>query len=58
MNSGTSHWEALCECQPIIRAQNAGVRRRIRQKVEQVAQQYARQILQIPIAFRVIAGLR
>ena len=43
----------------LIRAQNADVQRRIRQKVEQVAQQYASPNgLQIPIAFRVIAGLR
>lgn len=43
----------------VIRAQNVDVQRRIRQKVEQVAQQYASPNgLQIPIAFRVIAGLR
>ena len=43
----------------VIRAQNADVQQRIRQKVEQVAQQYASPNgLYIPIAFRVIAGLR
>jgi len=43
----------------IIRAQNADVRQQIRDKVEQVARQYASPNgLQIPIAFRVIAGLR
>jgi SAM-dependent methyltransferase len=43
----------------VIRAQTVDVQRRIRQKVEQVAQQYASPNgLQIPIAFRVIAGLR
>ena len=43
----------------IIRAQNPEVQEQIRQKVEQVARQYASPNgLQIPIAFRVIAGLR
>jgi SAM-dependent methyltransferase len=43
----------------LIRAQNADVQQRIRQKVEEVVQQYASpNSLQIPIAFRVIAGLR
>lgn len=43
----------------VIRAQNADVQRRVRDKVEQVALQYASPNgLQIPIAFRVIAGLR
>ena len=43
----------------IIRAQNPEVQEQIRQKVEQVVRQYASPNgLQIPIAFRVIAGLR
>ena len=43
----------------VIRAQNADVQQQIRQKVEQVAEQYASPDgLQIPIAFRVIAGIR
>jgi Holliday junction resolvase RusA-like endonuclease len=43
----------------VIHAQNADVQQRIRQKVEQVARQYASPNgLQIPIAFRIIAGLR
>jgi hypothetical protein len=43
----------------IIRAQNVDVQQRIRQKVEQLAGQYAGPPgLQIPIAFRVIAGRR
>jgi SAM-dependent methyltransferase len=43
----------------VIRAQNADIQRQIRQKVEQVARQYASPDgLQIPIAFRVIAGVR
>jgi SAM-dependent methyltransferase len=43
----------------VIRAQNADVQRQIRQKVEQVARQYeSPNGLQIPIAFRVIAGVR
>jgi SAM-dependent methyltransferase len=43
----------------VIRAQNADVQRRIRDKVEQAAQQYASASgYQIPIAFRVIAGVR
>src|SRR3974390_3031943 len=43
----------------IIHAQNADLQQRIRQKVEQVARQYASPDgLQIPIAFRVIAGQR
>jgi SAM-dependent methyltransferase len=43
----------------VIQAQNADVQQRIRQKVEEVARQYASPNgLQIPIAFRVIAGLR
>jgi SAM-dependent methyltransferase len=43
----------------VIRAQNVDVQQRIRQKVEQVVQQYASPNgFQIPIAFRVIAGLR
>jgi hypothetical protein len=43
----------------VIRAQNADVQQQIRQKVEQVARQYASADgLQIPIAFRVIAGIR
>ena len=43
----------------VIRAQNADVQQQIRQKVEQVARQYASPGgFQIPIAFRVIAGIR
>jgi hypothetical protein len=42
----------------VIRAQTVDVQRRIRQKVEQVAQYASPNGLQIPIAFRVIAGLR
>ena len=43
----------------VIRAQNVDIQQRIKQKVEQVVQQYASPNgLQIPIAFRVIAGLR
>ena len=43
----------------IIRAQNADVQQRIRAKVGQVARQYASPNgLQIPIAFRVISGIR
>ena len=43
----------------VIQAQNADVQQRIRQKVEEVARQYASPNgLQIPIAFRVITGLR
>jgi SAM-dependent methyltransferase len=43
----------------VIRAQDADVQQQIRQKVEQVAKQYASPDgLQIPIAFRVIAGIR
>lgn len=43
----------------IIGAQNADVQQRIRAKVEQIAQQYeSANGLQIPIAFRVIAGIR
>jgi SAM-dependent methyltransferase len=43
----------------IIRAQNVDTQQRIRQKVEQVARQYAAPPgLQVPIAFRVIAGCR
>jgi len=43
----------------IIRAQNAEVQQRIRQNVEQVTQQYASPNgFLIPIAFRVISGLR
>jgi SAM-dependent methyltransferase len=43
----------------VIGAQNADVQQRIRAKVEQIAQQYASANgLQIPIAFRVIAGIR
>jgi SAM-dependent methyltransferase len=43
----------------LIEAQNADVQQRIRAKVEQIAQQYeSANGLQIPIAFRVIAGIR
>jgi hypothetical protein len=43
----------------VIGAQDADVQQRIRQKVEQMAQQYASANgLQIPIAFRVITGVR
>ena len=43
----------------VIGAQNADVQQRIRAKVEQIAQQYeSANGLQIPIAFRVIAGIR
>jgi len=43
----------------VIRAQDANVQQRIRQKVEQVTRQYASPNgLQIPIAFRVISGAR
>jgi ubiquinone/menaquinone biosynthesis C-methylase UbiE len=43
----------------VIGAQNAEVQQRIRAKVEQIAQQYvSANVLQIPIAFRVIAGIR
>jgi SAM-dependent methyltransferase len=43
----------------VIRAQSAEVQQQIRQKVEQVARQYeSPNGLQIPIAFRVIAGVR
>jgi ubiquinone/menaquinone biosynthesis C-methylase UbiE len=43
----------------LIGAQNADVQQRIRAKVEQIAQQYeSANGLQIPIAFRVIAGIR
>jgi len=43
----------------VIRAQTADVQQRIRHKVAQAAQQYASSSgLQIPIAFRVIAGTR
>lgn len=43
----------------VIRAQDANVQQRIRQKVEQVTRQYASPNgLQIPIAFRVITGVR
>jgi SAM-dependent methyltransferase len=43
----------------VIGAQNADVQQRIRAKVEQIAQQHASANgLQIPIAFRVIAGIR
>jgi len=43
----------------VIQAQNADVQQRIRQKVEEVARQYASPNgLQIPIAFRVIGGVR
>jgi SAM-dependent methyltransferase len=43
----------------VIRAQNAEVQQRIRQRVEEVARQYAvSNGLQIPIAFRIIAGVR
>jgi SAM-dependent methyltransferase len=43
----------------VILAQSAEVQQRIRDKVEQMARQYASPNgLQIPIAFRVIAGLR
>lgn len=43
----------------VIRAQTTDVQQRIRNKVEQTARQYASSSgLQIPIAFRVIAGLR
>jgi len=43
----------------VIRAQNADTQRRIRDKVEQAAQQYASASdYQIPVAFRVIVGVR
>ena len=43
----------------VIRAQSAEVQQMIRDKVEQMARQYASPNgLQIPIAFRVVAGLR
>jgi SAM-dependent methyltransferase len=43
----------------VIRAQNVDTQQRIRQKVEQVARQYAAPNgLQVPIAFRVITGRR
>src|SRR5262249_44519567 len=43
----------------VIRAQTADVQQRLRAKVEQIAKQYASANgLQIPIAFRVIAGIR
>jgi hypothetical protein len=43
----------------VIGAQTADVQQRIRVKVEQIAQQYASANgLQIPVAFRVIAGTR
>ena len=43
----------------VVGAQTADVQQRIRAKVEQIAQQYASANgLQIPIAFRVIAGIR
>ena len=43
----------------VIGAQTADVQQRIRAKVEQIAQQYASANgLQIPVAFRVIAGTR
>jgi SAM-dependent methyltransferase len=43
----------------VIRAQDTNVQQRIRQKVEQVTRQYASPNgLQIPIAFRVITGVR
>ena len=43
----------------VIRAQDANIQQRIRQKVEQVTRQYASPNgLQIPIAFRVITGVR
>jgi SAM-dependent methyltransferase len=43
----------------VIGTQTADVQQRIRAKIEQIAQQYASaNALQIPIAFRVIAGIR
>jgi Holliday junction resolvase RusA-like endonuclease len=43
----------------VIHAQRADVQQRIRDKVEQMARQYASPNgLQIPIAFRVISGVR
>jgi hypothetical protein len=63
LKSVDEHWDlalgSFVRVSTVIGAQTADVQQRIRVKVEQIAQQYASANgLQIPAAFRVIAGTR